>query len=77
MIVVVNYEKMNVRPKHICSWRKCNSYEAFPCIDWLDVVIGECPTDRCNVDEDCAHFSAADCDRQLTGITTFDVIAAF
>jgi hypothetical protein len=77
MVAVVNYNNVVLGIKHICSWKKCDSYEPCPCINWIDIVTGDCPTDRCIVDEDCAHFSATDCDGQLTGIKTIDVIAAF
>ncbi|MEP6846346.1 MAG: hypothetical protein ABI861_10100 [Panacibacter sp.] len=77
MVAVINYNFPVDPVKHICSWRKCDSYEPCPCVLWIDFVSGDCPSDKCIVDENCAHFSATDCDGQLTGITTFDVLSAF
>jgi hypothetical protein len=78
MVAVIGYTNINIGQKHICSWRKCDSYEPCPCINWVDLVYGDCPSDRCQFDSDCQHYNpATDCDGELTGIKTIDVIAAF
>ena len=77
MVAVINYNIKINETQHICSWKKCDSYEPCPCITWIDLVTGDCPTDKCIVNENCAHFSASDCDGELTGIKTIDVLAAF
>ena len=74
LVAVINYNITVPQYKHICSWRKCDSYEPCPCVFWLDMVSGPCPTDKCIVDEDCAHFQASDCDGQLSGTTIHDVL---
>jgi hypothetical protein len=78
MVVIVGYTPIWNGPKNICMWKKCDSYSACPCIEWLDVVKGDCPTDKCQFDLDCQGYNpASDCDGQLTGIKTYDVIEAF
>ena len=77
MIAVINYNNHVDEIKHICSWKKCDSYEPCPCVDWIDFVYGDCPTDKCIVNENCAHFQASDCNGELTGIKTIDVLGAF
>jgi hypothetical protein len=77
MVVVVGYTKIFGEPGNICRWKKCDSYSACPCIEWLDIVKGDCPTDRCTVDSNCHGDLPGDCDGQLTGIKTYDVLEAF
>jgi len=74
MVAVINYNNQVDQFKHICGWMKCDSYEPCPCIFWLDVVSGPCPTDKCIVNEDCAHFSASDCNGELSGTTIHDIL---
>ena len=75
MVAVVGYTKIHVGQGNICSWKKCDSYSPCPCIQWIDIVYGDCPTDRCQFNSDCNHYNpATDCDGELTGITTYDAI---
>jgi len=78
LVAVVGYTNIVIGQGHICSWKKCDSYSPCPCINWLDIVYGDCPTDRCQFNSDCNHYNpATDCDGELTGIKTYDVIEAF
>lgn len=77
MVAVINYPNIIVANKHICDWKKCDSYEPCPCILWIDFVVGDCPSDKCSFDTDCRGYSGTDCDGELTGIKTIDVISAF
>ncbi|HEX5154838.1 MAG TPA: hypothetical protein VFW07_25505 [Parafilimonas sp.] len=78
MVTIVGYTNIHIGQGHICSWKRCDSYSPCPCINWLDIVYGECPTDRCQFNSDCNHYNpATDCDGELTGITTYDAIEVF
>jgi hypothetical protein len=78
MVAVIGYTNIIIGQKHICSWKKCDSYSPCPCITWIDFVYGDCPFDRCQFNSDCDHYNpATDCDGELTGIKTYDVITAF
>lgn len=77
MVAVVNYQNIVIGNKKICSWKRCDSYSPCPCITWIDFVTGECPSDKCIDNYDCRGFDAGDCNGELTGITTYDVISAF
>jgi len=78
MVAIAGYTNIILGQKHICSWKKCDSYSPCPCITWIDVVYGDCPSDRCQFNSDCQGYNpATDCDGELTGIKTYDVIAAF
>ena len=76
MVAVIN-PNIVLPNKHLCSWKKCDSYSPCPCINWLDFVYGDCPSDRCSSNFDCRGYSGSDCDGELTGITTFETIEAF
>jgi len=78
MVAVVGYTKIHIGQGNICSWKKCDSYSPCPCIQWIDIVYGDCPSDRCQFNSDCNHYNpATDCDGELTGITTYDAIEVF
>lgn len=77
MVAVINYSNIFVGNKKICSWKRCDSYSACPCILWIDFVTGDCPSDKCVDSYDCRGFSSGDCDGELTGITTYEVLQAF
>ena len=78
MVAIAGYTNIILGQKHICSWKKCDSYSPCPCINWIDVVYGDCPSDKCQFNSDCNHYNpATDCDGELTGIKTYDVIEAF
>lgn len=76
MVAIINPNVIAAN-KHLCSWKKCDSYSACPCITWLDFVYGDCPGDRCSSDFDCRGYSGSDCEGELTGITTYETIEAF
>lgn len=76
MVAVIN-PNIVAANKHLCSWKKCDSYSACPCINWLDFVYGDCPVDKCSSNFDCRGYSGSDCDGELTGITTYETIEAF
>jgi len=76
MVAVINSISI-FNNRKICAWKKCDSYSACPCILWLDVVTGDCPSDKCITDYDCRGFSGGDCDGELTDITTFEMLEAF
>jgi hypothetical protein len=77
MVAVINYTNIFVGNKKICSWKRCDSYSACPCILWIDFVTGDCPSDKCVNSYDCRGFSSGDCDGELTGITTYEVLQTF
>jgi len=77
MVAVIGYTRIFNEQTNICMWKKCDTYSACPCIEWLDIVKGDCPTDRCTVDSNCQGDLPGDCDGQLTGIKTYDVLEAF
>jgi len=78
MVAIVGYTKIPLGNPNICSWKKCDSYSRCPCITWLDIRYGDCPPDRCQDNYDCQGFSpTGDCDGELTGIKTYDVLEAF
>jgi len=78
MVAIVGYTKIPLGNPNICSWKKCDSYSRCPCITWLDLRYGDCPPDRCQDNYDCQGFSpTGDCDGELTGIKTYDVLEAF
>lgn len=77
MVAVINYTNIFVGNKNICSWKRCDSYSACPCILWIDFVTGDCPSDKCFDSYDCRGYASGDCDGELTGITTYEVLQAF
>lgn len=78
MVAIIGYTKIPFGNPNICSWKKCDSYSPCPCIKWLDYVYGDCPSDKCQFNSDCDHYNpATDCDGELTGIKTYDVLDAF
>jgi hypothetical protein len=78
MVAIVGYTNIHIGQGHICDWKKCDSYSPCPCITWLDIVYGDCPHDACLYNSDCDHYNpATDCDGELTGIKTYDVLDAF
>ena len=78
MVSIVGYTNFPIGNKHICSWKRCDSYSPCPCITWIDFRYGECPSDWCQYNSDCQGYNpATDCDGELTGIKTIEVIGAF
>lgn len=78
MVAITGYINIILGQKHICSWKKCDSYSPCPCITWIDAVYGDCRHDACQFNSDCQGYNpATDCDGEITDIKTYDVIAAF
>jgi len=78
LVSIIGYTNIPIGDKHICSWKRCDSYSACPCITWIDFRYGECPSDRCQDNYDCQGYNpATDCNGELTGIKTIEVIGAF
>ena len=60
MVAVINYNNIFIGNKHICSWKRCDSYSPCPCITWIDFVYGDCPSDKCMDNYDCRGYSSGD-----------------